>query len=42
MSQYLVGLYQPDDDPSVEIKAMVIVKAGEQRRRKDNTRGGCR
>jgi hypothetical protein len=42
MSQYLVGLYQPHDDPSVEIKAMVIEKAGEQRRRKDNTRGGCR
>lgn len=38
MSQYLVALYHPDDDPSVETEAMVIVKASEQRRRKDNSR----
>ena len=38
MPQYLVGLYHPDDGPSVETEAMVIVKASEQRRRKDNSR----
>ena len=38
MPQYRVVLYHPEDDPSVETEAMVIVKAGERRRRKDNSR----
>ena len=38
MPQCRIALYHPDDDPSVETKAMLIVKASEQRRRKDNSR----
>ena len=36
MPQNMVALNHPDDDPSVETKAMLIVKASEQRRGKDN------
>jgi hypothetical protein len=33
MPQYPVALYHPDDNPSIEAEAMVIVKASEQHRR---------
>jgi hypothetical protein len=36
MAQYLVTLYHPNDDPSVDSEAKVIVQASEQRRRRDN------
>ncbi len=38
MPQYPIGLYQLDDNPSVETEAMLIEKASEQPRRKDNSR----